>query len=137
MADKDACAMPKPPVKETCFCTHCADCLVSLNLMIVAISYWTQAGVALMVFLAFVRFAKKSEDELSSVSCFEKILGCFCKTLPLTVRIITLIGFFQIALLAIQAFVGPKALAATACIYSQGPELGVTVIVIATVFNII
>lgn len=100
----DACAKPKPEAKEACNCTHCADCQVLLNLLIIAICYFVQAFVALVVFLGFVYFSKKSEDDLVGLNFCQKFLGCLCKKMPMTVRVLTITMFFQLSLLSVQAY---------------------------------
>jgi hypothetical protein len=71
---------------------------------IVTFSYFIQAAVALLVFLAFAHFASKGEDNLASFNICEKFLGCLCKTLPLTVRIFTVIGTVLVLWLTVLAY---------------------------------
>eukprot|EP00392_Amoebophrya_sp_AT5.2_P004824 g4833.t1 len=99
-----ACAEPKPATKQACECTHCADCQVLLNLLIIAIFYFVQGGVALIVWLGFLYWSGKTQDDLVGLSIPQKCLACMCKKLPTFVRLLTLIMFFQLSFLATQAF---------------------------------
>ncbi|CAD7930357.1 unnamed protein product [Amoebophrya sp. A25] len=99
-----ACMLPKPATKQSCECTHCADCQVLLNLLIIAIFYFVQGGCAFIVWLGFVYWSGKTQDELVGLRIWQKFLAILCKKMPLLVRILTVGMFVQITLLGIQAF---------------------------------
>jgi hypothetical protein len=70
---------------------------------LIVISYAIQAGVALIITLCFAHFNSKGDGDLEFSYC-EKCMGCLCKTLPMTVRIFTIFGFFLIVYLCFVAF---------------------------------
>jgi len=106
-----ACMEPEPPSKETCTCAHCADCVVDMNLMIISFTFLLQGLIATMVCAAFAHFSSKDEDDLASLNICEKLLGCFCKCLPLYVRVLTILSFFQLIYINLQTFVPTSILA--------------------------
>jgi hypothetical protein len=100
-----ACMEPEPPSKESCMCLHCADCVVDMNLMIIAFTFLLQGVIALVVCAAFAHFSSKDEDDLASLNICEKCMGCICKCLPLYVRVLTILSFFQLVFICLQCFV--------------------------------
>jgi len=101
----DACREPKPTDGEECTCSHCADCHAEILIIIVMIAYFSQGGISMMCFMAFIYFQNKSDDVAIRFSIPMKIFGAAVKNLPSFVRFSVLISFFLVAYLAIICFV--------------------------------
>lgn len=128
-----ACMEPEPPSKESCLCMHCADCVVDMNLMIISFTFLLQGVIALLVCASFAHFGSKDEDDLASLNICEKCLGCVCKCLPLYVRVLTILSFFQLIFICLQCFV-PTAILAISTDCNQVPILKDTAMITSMVW---
>lgn len=105
------CKAPKPKTSEVCKCSHCADCQADLNLMIVMYCYFAQGGVAIAVFVSFLHMGSFDMDDLVKLSILTRLIGLFCKNLPICVRILVIANFFQLTIIIVQAWVPSSVLA--------------------------
>jgi len=98
------CREPKPPTAEPCTCTHCADCFVNLTILVFICGLAAQTVFCLTLCLAFLRVSGINEDDWVSVGFLFKLVGFFCKFLPLLIRIVTTLGCGMVIAINVQAF---------------------------------
>jgi len=101
----EKCMEPRPTETEACNCRHCTDCNTKANLLILAISFWVQGGLALLLALCFWMVLHLTEDDVCANIAWWKLgIGAVCKLLPLAVRVLVYVNLVQIMLLLFQAW---------------------------------
>lgn len=91
LAPDGKCAGSPPEAIVPCRCMHCAACNLDMFLLLISLFNLAQGVVALLVGFAFAYFLSKDPDDLVTMNFCEKIIGCFCKLLPVSVRILTIL----------------------------------------------
>eukprot|EP00401_Gymnodinium_catenatum_P003605 CAMPEP_0117463120 /NCGR_PEP_ID=MMETSP0784-20121206/3410_1 /TAXON_ID=39447 /ORGANISM="" /LENGTH=553 /DNA_ID=CAMNT_0005256915 /DNA_START=10 /DNA_END=1669 /DNA_ORIENTATION=- len=99
------CKRPKPAEAESCECWHCARCNLFYTVLFFSGGYFVQGSIALLMWLAFWRISVYDEEDWSSVGFCAKILGFFCKFLPVLIRFFTIFAMIFLCVILIQAFV--------------------------------
>ncbi|CEM08957.1 unnamed protein product [Vitrella brassicaformis CCMP3155] len=81
------------------------DCNVDVNLALLLSTYYIQGCIALIVSASFAYFDTKDEDKMGQLSCIESVMGCLCKKVPQSVRLLSIVNLIQLALLTCQTFI--------------------------------
>lgn len=71
----------------------------------IAAGYGVVGVTAQLLFLAFFAVSKLKDEDLTEMSLGTKLLGCFCKFLPLTISTSSYVSLVFVVTLLIQSFV--------------------------------
>jgi len=99
------CKEPKPSPAMSCVCKHCSDCDVLLFVLATAAAYGGTGLISFLLWLGFLGVAQLEEDDYTEMSCAMKCLGCFCRFLPIVIKLMTWTTMLLIILLTVTALV--------------------------------
>eukprot|EP00931_Biecheleriopsis_adriatica_P106608 TRINITY_DN81031_c0_g1_i1.p1 TRINITY_DN81031_c0_g1~~TRINITY_DN81031_c0_g1_i1.p1 ORF type:complete len:670 (-),score=96.20 TRINITY_DN81031_c0_g1_i1:64-2073(-) len=97
------CKEPKPTAARACVCKHCSDCDVLMFVWATFACYVITGSVCYLLWLGFLAVSMYEEDDYTGMSISLKCLGCFCRTLPFLIKVMTYVDMFCIVLLVITA----------------------------------
>lgn len=100
-----SCTIPEPARLMRCVCKHCATCSVVQRMFILAMLFFSNAGVAFLVYLSYLHATTVKEDSLIKISIVKKLIGMVCKNLPPIVRVLVMVNAGFICLIMVQTFV--------------------------------
>jgi len=104
------CKEPMPEVSKTCYCLPCADCVVSMETMLVTALCAVEAVLCILMWLSLAYMSSVvsvSEAMLVSLSFGQKFLGCFVTRFPFLIRLGVLVNTALAIYFVIVTFV-PK-----------------------------